>query len=231
MAVPSFQGLMLPKVIYSVQSDINGKIDVVQVGKTRKLVVDGIAQSLNWDAPSTERLVWGRAVDVLEHNETKLRNILVLGLGGGTVQHLLIKAFPDVSIVSVDIDPVVKDIAQKYFDLDSIPNHRVIIDDACRVIVEPENFDIAKRSFQVVYIDIYVGSAFPELGKSGNFVAAVKELVTPGGLVMFNRIYTKDHQDEVNAFIDFVEGFLHDVQTLVVAGYTNSDNVLIYGRV
>jgi len=222
---------MLPKVIYSAHSDVNGQIDVVQVGKTRKIKVGGIEQSLNWDAPSTKRLVWGRAVDVLEQNESKLRNILVLGLGGATVQHLLARAFPGVSIVSIDIDPIMKDAAQKYFDLDNIPNHRVIIADACRVIVEPENFDLAKRSFQAAYIDIYIGSAFPELGKSGNFVAAIKEMVMPGGLVLFNRLYTKDHQDEVNIFIDFVGGFLHDVQTLVVAGYTNSDNILIYGRV
>jgi spermidine synthase len=231
MSAPSLQGLMLPKVIYSTQSEINGQIDVVQVGKTRKLKVGGIEQSLNWDAPSAERLVWGRAVDVLEHNESKLRNILVLGLGGATVQHLIARAFPEVHIVSVDIDPVMRDVAQQYFDLDSIPNHQIIIDDACRVIVEPENFDLAKKSFQAAYVDIFVGSDFPELGKSGNFVAAIKGMVMPSGLVIFNRLYTTDHQDEVNLFIDFIEGFLHDVQTLVVAGYTNSDNVLIYGRV
>jgi len=231
MSVQSLQGLMLPKVVYSAQSEINGQIDVVQVGKTRKMKVGGIEQSLNWDAPSTERLVWGRVVDVLEHNESKLRNILVLGLGGATVQHLVARAFPEVHIVSVDIDPLMKDIAQKYFNLDNIPNHNVIIADACRVIVEPESYDLAKKSFQAAYVDIFVGSAFPELGKSGNFVAAIKEMVMPGGLVIFNRLYTRDHQDEVNLFIDFIEGFLHDVQTLVVAGYTNSDNVLIYGRV
>lgn len=228
--MPDLQGLMVPKVVYSTQSEINGKIEVVQVGKTRKIKVGGIDQSLNWDAPSTQRLVWGRAVDVLEQNEPKLRNILVLGLGGATVQHLISKAFPEVFIVSVDIDPVMKEVAQKYFDLDNIPNHKVIMADACRVIIEPENFDLDKKSFQAVYVDIYVGSSYPELGKSGNFVAAVKEMVAPGGLVIFNRLYTEEHQDEVNLFIDFVEGFLHDVQTLVVAGYTNSDNILIYGR-
>jgi spermidine synthase len=231
MAIPPFQGLMMPKVIYSAQSEINGQIDVVQVGKTRKIRVSGIDQSLNWDAPSTKRLVWGRAVDVLSQNESKLRNILVLGLGGATVQHLIYKAFPEVKITSVDIDPVMKDVAEKYFDLNSIPNHRVIIADACRIIVEPEKYDLAKQSFQAVYVDIYIGSAFPELGKSGNFVAAIKSMVMPGGLVIFNRLYTKEHQDEVNLFVDFIEGFFRDVQTLVVAGYTNSDNILIYGRV
>ena len=80
-------------------------------------------------------------------------------------------------------------------------------------------------------MDIYVGSKYPDLGKSGNFVAAVKNMAMPGGLVVFNRMYTEDHQDEVNVFVDFIEGFFKDVKTKVTAGYTNSDNILIYGRV
>ncbi len=231
MSVLPFQGLMLPKVVYSTVSDKNGQIDVVQIGKTRKIKVDGKEQSLNWDAPSARRLVWGRVIDVLKQNEPNLKNILILGLGGATVQHLINKDFPDTQIVSIDIDPIMVDIARKYFDLEGISNHRVIVDDACRVIVEPENFDLYKQSFQVAFVDIYIGSKYPELGKSGNFVSAIKNMVSPGGLVIFNRMYTKEHQDEVNYFIDFIQEFFHDVQTLVVAGYTNSDNVLIYGRV
>lgn len=230
MALGKVQGLMFPKIIYSTESEYNGKIDVLQVGKTTKLLVDGIAQSLNWDAPNARRLVWGRVIDVLKQNEPNLKNILILGLGGGTVQHLISREFPQAYMVSVDIDQVMVDIAKKYFNIDSIPNHRVIVGDACRLIVEPDKFEIVSKSFQVVFVDIYIGSTFPDLGKSGNFIAALKNMVIPGGLVIINRIYTEDHQEDVDNFIEFVEGFLHDVQTLVVAGYTNSDNVLIYGR-
>lgn len=222
---------MMPKTIYSTDTEYNGHIDVIQVGKTRKIKVDNIDQSLNWDAPSTRRLVWGRVVDVLKHNEPKLKNILVLGLGGATVQHLINREFPEAQITSVDIDPEMVEIAKNYFDLEKIENHQVIVADACRLIVEPENFGLQKESFQTAYVDIYVGSQYPDLGKSGNFLSAVKQMIAPGGLLIINRIYTNEFQDEVNGFVDFVEGFLHDVQTLVVAGYTNSDNILIYGRV
>lgn len=231
MSIPSIQGLMMPKTLYSTESEYNGHIDVLQVGKTRKIKVDNIDQSLNWDAPSARRLVWGRVVDVLKQNEPNLKNILILGLGGATVQHLVSRDFPNTQMISVDIDPVMVEIARNYFDLDNIQNHKVIVTDACRLIVEPENFDLKKQSFQAVYVDIYVGSQYPDLGKSGNFLSAVKQMIMPGGLLIINRIYTNDFQDEVNAFVDFVEGFLHDVQTLVIAGYTNSDNILIYGRV
>ncbi len=230
MAPISFQGLVIPKVIYSAQSKFSGQVDVIKVGETLKIRVDTIDQSLSANSPSARRLVWGRVIDVLKQNQPELKNILILGLGGATVQHFISQDFPQTEIVSVDIDPVMKDIAQKYFDLDKIPNHRVIIDDACRVIIEPENYNLENEKFEVVFVDIYIGQNYPELGKSGNFIEAVKRMAVPGGLIIINRIYTKNHQDDVNDFIDFLEDFLHDIQTYVVAGYTNSDNVLIYGR-
>ncbi|HLB51666.1 hypothetical protein A3F07_00540 [candidate division WWE3 bacterium RIFCSPHIGHO2_12_FULL_38_15] len=224
------QNLSLPKVIYETDSPYNGHIQVVEAGKTRRVIVDKITQSLNWDSPSAQQRVWGRVVEVLKANEPNLTNILILGLGGGTMQHLISRVYDRLHIVSVDIDPVMVDIAKRYFDLDSIPNHKVIVEDACRFIVEPEKYNYNPNVFNAVVVDIYVGSRYPDLGKSGNFITAVKNLVRPGGLVVFNRIYTNEHQDEVNIFIDTVEMYLTDVKSVIVAGTTNSDNVIIYGR-
>lgn len=230
MSVLSIPGLKIPKVLYTTESKYNGHIEVIQVGQTKKIRVGNTDQSISPDSPNADRLVWGSVVHVLKANVPDLSNILVLGLGGGTMQHLICRNFPNVEITSVELDKVMIDLAKQYFDLDTIPNHRVIEADACRVIVEPEKYELAPKSFEAVMVDIYIGNDFPDLGKSGNFAAAVKNMVLPGGLVIFNRIYTKSHQEEVNNFVDFIEGFLHDVQTFVVAGYTNSDNLLIYGR-
>ena len=219
------------QVIFSTQSDINGKIDVVEIGSTRKLRVENIDQSMSWNAPNAKRLVWGQAVKIICEEEPDLKRVLILGLGGATVQHMLSRQLPEAKIYSVDVDPTMVDVARNYFDVDSIKNHKVILADACRLIIEPEKYDLQKQMFNAVYIDIFVGSRYPDLGKSGNFVANVLKMAMPGGLIMFNRSYLTDHQDEVNNFVDFVEGFLKDVETKVVAGYTNSDNILIYGRV
>lgn len=230
MLKPPFVGINIPKLVYSTESKYNGHIDVIKVGDTYKIKVDKIEQSISPDSPNAPRLVWGKVVEVIRANEDDLKNILILGLGGGTAQHLISRQWPNAHIVSIDIDPVMYDIAKEYFDIDSIQNHRVIIDDACGVIIDPQEFDLMPNSFQVLFVDIYIGSQYPDLGKSGNFVNAVKNMLVPDGLVIFNRIYTHNHQDEVNQFIDYIEQFFHDVQTYVVAGYTNSDNVLIYGR-
>lgn len=225
-----FSGISIPKVLYSVNSEHNGLIEVYQIGNTRKIKVGGIDQSLNYDSPVCKRLVWGKAADLLKKEEPELKNVLVLGLGGATMQHLISQANPNAKIVSVELDSHMVQISKDYFDLDKIPNHTVITNDACRVVVEPEEFGLHKNMFQAVIVDIYVGEKFPELGTSGNFLAAVRDMVLPGGLVIINRIYIKTHQEDVDNFIEFVSGFLNNVQTEVVAGYTNSDNILIYGR-
>lgn len=225
-----YKALTIPQTIYTTESKYNGKIEVIQVGNTRKIKVDGIYQSLNWDSPSCKKLVWGKAVDLLKRLEPELKSVLILGLGGGAMQHLLSKAYPNISIVSVEIDNVMVDIAKKYFDLDKIPNHKVIVGDAFKVVVEPEEYDLSPDSFGAIIVDIYVGEKYPDLGNSGNFIAALKRLVIPGGLIIFNRIYLRHHQDDVDTFINQIEGVLEEVATEIVPGYTNSDNILVFGR-
>ena len=225
-----FDGIKLPTVIFETNSGYNGKISVIEVGSTRKLSVDGTVQSVNWTSPSVEKLVWGKVIKVLKENEPGLRSILVLGLGGGTTQQLISKEFNGVQIVSVEIDAVMVDVARKFFALEQIPNHRVIIDDALRVIANPKEYGIDEYFFDAVFVDIYCGQTFPDLGKSGTFLSGIMRLVKHGGLVVFNRIYIESHQDDVNLFIEMIEGYLQGVKSLIVAGKTNSDNVLIFGR-
>ena len=50
------------------------------------------------------------------------------------------------------------------------------------------------------------------------------------GLIIFNRIYLEVHQDEVDLFVESLGEFYKDVDTLTIAGKTNSDNILIFGR-
>lgn len=225
-----FDGLQLPKILFETDSQYNGHIQVWQIGKTKKIKVAKIDQSISHTSPSCNRLVWGRAVEVLKEQEPNLKSILILGLGGGTMAHLISQAFPGVEITSVELDPAMVQVAKDYFDVDAIPNHRIINEDALRVVIEPEKFELREAQFQAVIVDIFLGEKYPDLGKSGNFISAVKRMTSSGGLIIFNRIYLDSHQDDVNAFIDYVSGMLNNVSNLIVAGYTNSDNVLIYGR-
>ncbi len=229
-----FDGLKTPKVILDTTSKLNGRIRVVEVGSTRKIIVGNIIQSLNPDSPACSKLVWGQLVNSLKErvvDPKTIKRVLILGMGGGTIAHLLSRNFPGVEIVSIEYDGVMVDIAKKYFNVDSIPNHKIIVDNALKVVVEPENFGISQGSFDVLIVDIFNGDRYPDLGKTGNFIAAVKRLVAPGGFLVFNRIYTEEHQEDVNLFIQGLEEFIGDTESEIVAGYTNSDNILVFGRV
>ena len=226
-----FTGLLSPKVIYETESKYNGNIKVVEFGDVRRLVVDNISQSISPHSPHTHKLYWGKMIHLLKENFTHLNEVLLLGLGGATLVHLIHQEFPDVTTTSVEIDQTMVDIANNYFDLSTVANNRIIVDDALRVVIEPHNFDIRENQFNVVIVDIYVGEKYPDLGKTGNFIGNLKKLVAPEGMIIFNRIYREHHQEEVNIFIEYVSEFFSDVKSLVVAGYTNSDNVLIYAKV
>jgi len=226
-----FDGLKIPKIIYETDSKLNGHIRVVEVGQTRKIIVSNIIQSISPNSPSVSKLVWGQMVDSLKKRAPDMKKVMILGLGGGTIAQLISRYFPGVEIVSVEWDPVMVDIAKNYFNLGAISNHKVILDNALKVAVEPEQYEIAPASFDVLIVDIFTGGDYPDLGKTGNFFSAIKTLIAPSGLVVFDRIYTEDYQEDVNLFIERLNEFFGDIDSEVVPGYTNSDNILIFGRV
>ena len=150
-----FAGLKLPKVIYETNTPYNGKVQVVEVGKSRKVIVDNILQSLNCDSPVCNRLYWGKTIEILKQEVPDMKSFMLLGLGGGTLNHLISRSFPQAGMVSVEIDKTMLDIANNYFDLASVKNNRVIIADALKVVVEPEQFELKEHSFDVLFVDIY----------------------------------------------------------------------------
>ncbi len=219
-----------PNTVFETHSKFNGDIKVVDKGRTRKLIINGTLQSSNFDSPIIPKMCWGKIAQVTSELSSVGR-ILILGLGGGTVAKLLSVKYPGVEIVSVDIDPVVVDVARKYFDVDSIPNHRIIVADACGVVTSPEEYGLSPNEFDAVVVDIFQGEVYPDIGNSGSFFAGIKKLIRPEGLAIFNRIYLNHHQDDVNNFIENVSEFYVGVKSVIIAGYTNSDHIVIYGSV
>ena len=220
----------LPKIVYTTESKYNGRIDVFEHKGHYRIAVGNTTQSLSSDAQHAIKGTWGKIADLVLVEHPAAREILVLGLGGGTVVHLLSEKLPEAKITGVEIDSEMVDIAKKFFKLDSIPNLNLIVADAFGVLSDPQNYNLSEKSFDVVIIDIYHGEKFPDLGKSGAFFANLKKLVKPDGLVVFNRIYLEHHQVEVDEFADLLRQFFTDVKKLLVAGRSNSDNILIYGR-
>ncbi len=225
-----FDNIKHPNILVKTTSDISGDIEVSELDGHKTLKVNGVNQSIDPDDPSVEHRVWGGVVNVIKQQEPELRNILIMGLGGGTMQHLISREFPGVEITSIEIDPVIVDVATNYFGVADIPNHKIITADACRLIVEPDKYELGTQIFQVVVVDIFIGANYPDLGGSGNFISRAANMAIINGLVIFNRNYTDEYQEETDLFKETLEDFLHDVDTYTVAGRMNAQNLLIFGR-
>ena len=61
-----------------------------------------------------------------------VRRLLMVGLGGGTFTGLVHRAFAEIEIEVIEIDPVVVEAARQHFGVQEDGRHRIILSDAAR---------------------------------------------------------------------------------------------------
>jgi len=182
--------LSLRKTLAKLDSPISGKIKVIQEGGERRLIVGDLVQSINADALDVDERIWGQLARV-ESGKWKIENCLILGLGGGTVAHLLTKKFGPIPIDGVELDPVIVEVGKKFFDLDKLKNLNIIIGDAVDFVQNPSDYSLVPNAYCLIIVDLYVGSKYPRSAESPTFFAALKRLTHPSGVIVFNRLSSK----------------------------------------
>ncbi|GFY49836.1 eEF1A lysine and N-terminal methyltransferase [Trichonephila inaurata madagascariensis] len=116
-------------------------------------------------------------------------NILLIGLGGGTLPMYIHKHFPDANVEVVELDPCILDVAKKWFNLVTDNRLLVHIADGLTFIQEAVNKGL---KYDIVILD--VDNKDMSLGISGPPVAFLEttvlqnmsELVYDSGLVFIN---------------------------------------------
>jgi spermidine synthase len=112
------------------------------------------------------------------------RDVLVVGLGGGSVPKLLWRDFPDVELQVVELDPVVVGVARRFFGLPHDSRLRVDVEDGRRYLVKH------KRRYDVIVLDTFFEDGIPFNLTTREFLELVRERLKPGGVVMTNTIGT-----------------------------------------
>jgi spermidine synthase len=116
------------------------------------------------------------------------RTALLLGLGAGTLAHLLARRFPDIRMVGVDIDSRLIEFARRHFDL-ALPNLEIVIGDAFSYAAGCRN------QFDYVAVDLFCGHAFQRGAVARPFLRRLKTLAEPSGEIAVNLF--KDRRSEV----------------------------------
>ncbi|MEE4246319.1 MAG: fused MFS/spermidine synthase [Kangiellaceae bacterium] len=136
-------------------------------------------------------------------------NILVLGLGGGTLPMTLSQLLPNATITSVEIDPVVVKLAKEYFDY--VESDKIITktQDA-RLFVK--RAVIKQQTFDWIILDAFNGDYIPEHLMTEEFLQEVKSILSENGVVTANTFSTSKLYDHESTTYQKVFGDFYNVK-------------------
>lgn len=177
-----------------------------------------------------KKRVWGKVVDTIHIKAPKTEKVLLLGMGAGTMVHMLNEKFKGtrLKITSVEIDQQIVDIAYKYFDLSSADNNRVIVVDAYKVIKNPSRYDINSNQ-DCVIVDTYLGDSYPSNISDRKFLKYLFNMVDIGTFVIFNHVIKRSEISKLAECKKELELFIEPVYIKKINCHGTSDNYLFYG--
>lgn len=110
--------------------------------------------------------------------EKPIKRVLLLGLGGGTIPQVINKHFPEVEIDIYEIDPMVVELAEKYFQFKPGIHGKVMIGDGRRLLKK------SKKEYDLVILDAYKAGGIPFHLTTKEFMELVKERLSPAGIAV-----------------------------------------------
>ena len=155
---------------------------VVDQGPRRALYFDNFAQGMV-DRAS------GRIPDFLYPNgllaallwrRDPPRNAFIIGLGAGMLPRFLSEKAPEIATTSVEIDPEVVRVAQKYFDFRPDSNDRVLVGDGRSLLARE------KGPWDVIYLDAFFSDSVPFHLTTLEFFQLCRDRLAPGGIFAGN---------------------------------------------
>ena len=157
-----------------VKSDYNGTIEITWYRGKKQLN----SKNANYSYGSLQKIL---KIGLQKIDLSQCKNILLLGLGGGSVIKTLRDNFDyDNNIIGIDIDPVIISIAQDEFNITNDEKLTVLCADA---------FEFMKNNslkFDLIIVDLFVDTEIPESFYTQTFWQHIIKATTNKGSILFN---------------------------------------------
>jgi len=138
---------------------------------------------------------------MVDLDKFSIKNVLVLGLGLGSIPMMLEKNFEKkYHYTAVEIDESVIYLASKYALPKLESKIEMICADAFAYVMQCE------QQFDMVCMDVFLDDIVPEAFEDILFLEKLKQLVHPNGILLFNRI-SNHRLDATNAEVFYKEKF------------------------
>jgi spermidine synthase len=164
--------------------DEYGEVAVADDDGVRSLYFGGVLQtSIALDQPGTLIEDYSRAMMSSLIFMNNPRSVLLIGLGGGSLVHFLLRAFPGCRVDVVEIRKRVIDVARDFFLLPQNPNLGIFHASGEDFILDRNN---RSAGYDLIMIDAFdeEGPAIPLLGE--DFLGMCRAGLTQEGLLVMN---------------------------------------------
>ncbi len=232
-AVFVIAAVLLPVLIgcqsYRIVHQVRSSFQLVTVVDTpngfRRLIFDGrldgsdpIQSEMNLSKPRDLALSYTRAMMAALPLADHQRRILLIGLGGASMQKFLHDLLPETVLETVEIDPEVVRIAQKFFGFEPNDNQIVHVGDG-RAFIEN-----SKRQYDIIFLDAYGPDSIPYSLATQEFLESVRDRLAEGGVVCSN-LLTRNPR-----FWDMVKTYAEVFPELRLINPPRSGNAILFAR-
>ena len=171
-----------PGVVFEMDSFYH-HIKVSDEGDARVMDFDNLRQSgMFKDDPPRLKLIYSYYMTLAFAFRPDPTDAVVVGLGGGSLPKAYHKAFPNLRIDAVEIDPQVLRVASAYFALQQDPRLRVHVQDGRLFFLKTD------RRYDLVFLDAYNSDTVPFHLVTREYHREIKARLKPDGVLAVNLI-------------------------------------------
>lgn len=187
----------------AIVSKLNGVISIGSSYRQKTLFADGIPQS-----GGEFVYMWNILLKGIHQEGLKISKALVMGLAGGTVIKSIQKYYPEIELVCVEIDPIMVELAEKYFQIKNEDKIKIVVSDACKWI--DKNYQ--KYIFDLLVIDLFYKDINPSCSRTVKFLRNLEKTKSEGGKILYNCHYQSGNKTEYDRFLHQCQSIFSSVE-------------------
>lgn len=193
-----------------ITSSINGSLEITWYNGKKLLN----SKNANYSYGSLQEIL---KFGLEQIDMTRIKSVLLLGLGGGSVIQTLRDDFNyQNTITAVDIDSEIIKIASQEFNLKSDNNLEIVCQDAMEYIYKTSN------QFDLIIIDLFIDTEVPDPFYELSFWEEILKTKTTSGTILFNASLEKSMTKKLQQVISFLKSRVYKVDVFEAVNNTNT---------
>lgn len=187
---------LIPINIFKQKSGLSKSLEITWVNG--ELVLD--SENTNYSYGSLQRILRKGLKNIGYKKIVSMRNILVLGVAGGSVIKTLVDEIQfKGKITGVEIDPEIIRIANQFFELDKVQNLEIVIEDAFEYVLR------TNKMYDLIVIDVFQDKNIPNFLFESFFTDRLKKMLNVNGFLLFNTMILNELHEKRN--LQYLDSF------------------------